>query len=479
MVFNSFQFLWLFPIIFAVYYFLPGCFGLFACSSRQKTWFANKLLLLVSYGLYMQWNPAYALVLLSVTFVTYIFALHIERQAFRKRKKMLIISGAVLALFPLLIFKYYNFIIGFFAGAFGWKGMPGLNWAVPLGISFFTFQAVGYLFDVYYRRIAAERNWWDYMLFVAFFPQILSGPISKASSLLPQIKSDRAFNYEEAVQGSKWILWGMFLKVVMADRLELCVNEVFGNYMHYAGKTCFLASIFYSFQIYGDFAGYSFMAMGVGKLLGFNLVNNFRRPYLSVSVTDFWRRWHISLSMWLKDYVYIPLGGSRRGKMRTYWNILITFLVSGIWHGANWTFIVWGVLHGLFQIVERALGLQKSNSKGFVRVGRILATFLLVNFAWIVFRMPNIADAWLFMERIFIDFNSLPSWQGGKMNLLLSLLFLLVACVVDCVNEFAPDNHVLAASRYRLVRWLTYIALIFAILMLGVLDAGQFIYVSF
>ena len=476
MIFNSFQFLWLFPLIFCTYYFSPK---LFTHSPEQKTWLANKLLLLFSYGLYMQWNPAYTLILLSVTFITYIFALYIEKeQAIQRKRKCLIVCGVLLALLPLLIFKYYNFIIGFFTDVFGWNKMPGLNWAVPLGISFFTFQAVGYLFDVYYRRITAERNWWDYMLFVSFFPQILSGPISKASSLLPQIKSNRTFNYDKAVEGLKWILWGMFLKVVMADRLGLYVDKIFDNYMYNTGSTCFLASIFYSFQIYGDFAGYSFMAMGVGKLLGFDLVNNFHHPYLSVSITDFWRRWHISLSTWLKDYVYIPLGGSRCSKLRNYWNIFITFLVSGIWHGANWTFVVWGILHGLFQIIEKALGWQKSDSKGFVRVGRILITFLLVNFAWIVFRMPDIADAWYFIEKIFIDFNTSP-WFDSKTNLLLSLLSILVVCVVDCVNEFVPDNRMLMKSKYVFVRWFTYVVLIFAILMCGVLDSGQFIYVSF
>ncbi len=368
MIFNSFQFLWLFPLIFVSYYFLP-C--LFTRSPERKSVVANRLLLLVSYGLYMQWNPAYALILLGVTAVTYVFALRLERElSISSRRRLLIGCGASLALLPLLVFKYYNFLTGSFAELFGWEGIPGLNWAVPVGISFFTFQAVGYLFDVYYRRIAAERNWWDYMLFVSFFPQILSGPISKAASLLPQIKANRTFDYDRAVQGLKWMLWGMFLKVVMADRLGLYVDKVLDNYQYNSGSSCLLASIFYSFQIYGDFAGYSFLAMGVGRLMGFDLINNFRQPYLSVSVTDFWRRWHISLSTWLKDYVYIPLGGSRCSKARNYWNIFVTFLVSGVWHGANWTFVVWGVLHGLFQIVEKALGLQRPQSAGLARAGR-------------------------------------------------------------------------------------------------------------
>ena len=476
MIFNSFQFLWLFPLIFVGYYFLP-C--LFTRSPERKPVVANRLLLLVSYGLYMQWNPAYALILLGVTAVTYVFALRLERElSTSSRRRLLIGCGASLALLPLLVFKYYNFLTGSFAELFGWEGIPGLNWAVPVGISFFTFQAVGYLFDVYYRRIAAERNWWDYMLFVSFFPQILSGPISKAASLLPQIKANRTFDYDRAVQGLKWMLWGMFLKVVMADRLGLYVDKVLDNYQYNSGSSCLLASIFYSFQIYGDFAGYSFLAMGVGRLMGFDLINNFRQPYLSVSVTDFWRRWHISLSTWLKDYVYIPLGGSRCSKARNYWNIFVTFLVSGVWHGANWTFVVWGVLHGLFQIVEKALGLQRPQSAGLARAGRIALTFLLVNFAWIVFRMPGIGDAWNVMANICTDLAS-PVLMNSKTDLLLSFASILTVITVDCTNEFAPGKRWLMSSPHRTVRWASYVILAFAILLCGVFDAGQFIYVSF
>lgn len=393
-------------------------------------------------------------------------------------RKWLIACGATLVLFPLLVFKYYNFIIGSFTSAFHFHEIPGLNWAVPLGISFYTFQAVGYLFDVYYKRIEPEHNWWNYMLFVAFFPQILAGPISKAASLLPQIKANRQFDYWKAVQGMKWILWGMFLKVVMADRLGLYVNTIFDNYQYNTGSSCLLASIFYSFQIYGDFAGYSLMAMGVGRLMGFDLVNNFRRPYLSISVTDFWRRWHISLSTWLKDYVYIPLGGSRCSKARNYWNIFVTFLVSGIWHGANWTFVIWGILHGAFQIVEKACGLHRLGSKGVTRMGRIVLTFLLINLAWIIFRMPTIDAAWGVLMRIFSDLGSMPL-LNSKTQTLLCLSSILAVIIVDCVNEFASNKRLLMNSDKRLIRWASYIVLTFTILLCGVFDAGQFIYVSF
>ena len=324
---------------------------------------SNYILLIISYCLYAKASPVGSLFLLTITAITYLFALLIERkQSYGKR--IYILVGAMLSLLPLTIFKYYNFILENIRDLFSAIdisiGLPGLNWAIPLGISFYSFQAVGYLFDVYYKRIKAEHNWWNYMLFVGFFPQIVSGPISKAKDLLPQIKSERDFNYDKCVEGLRWLLWGFFLKIAVADRLALYINNVLDNYPVQTGSSCLVASILYAFQIYTDFAGYSLMAIGVGAIMGFELINNFRRPYLAVSVTDFWRRWHISLSTWLKDYVYIPLGGNRCSKLSNYFNIFfMTFLVSGIWHGASWTFIVWGILHGIFQIIEKNAWITK------------------------------------------------------------------------------------------------------------------------
>ena len=313
----------------------------------------------------------------------------------------------MLGLLPLLIFKYYNFINNSLTDGLSAIGlqfsMPGLNWAVPVGISFFTFQAVGYMLDVYHGRIKAEKSFIDYLLFVSFFPQIASGPISKASELLPQIKKERAFNYNQAVSGLKYLLWGMFLKVVLADRVGIYVDTVFGAYEKFSGIGCIIASVFYSIQIYADFAGYSLMAVGVAKTLGFNLINNFKRPYFAASVTEFWKRWHISLTRWLTYQVYIPLGGSRCSKIRTYWNILITFIVSGIWHGANWTFIVWGGMHGFIQIVEKAFGWNKKESKGVIKALRVLVTFTIVTLAWVIFRSPSVEAAMGLMGRYFIS----------------------------------------------------------------------------
>ena len=480
MIFNSFQFVWLYPIIFIGYYLLSCLLGKNLPERQRKT--SNALLLIVSYGLYAQTNAAYTLILLGVTFVTYFFALLIERNENDRPKKLLIACGSLLALLPLLVFKYYNFIITssneLLESIHCTTVLPGLNWAVPIGISFFTFQAVGYLMDVYYQRIKAERNWWDYMLFVSFFPQIMSGPISKAKDLLPQIKSYRHFDETMAAQGLKWFIWGLFLKVMMADRLGMYVDKVLDNYMLNSGTSCLLATIYYSFQIYGDFAGYSFMALGVGKLMGFNLINNFQRPYLSTSITDFWRRWHISLSTWLKDYVYIPLGGSRCSKARNYWNIFMTFLVSGIWHGANWTFVFWGILHGVFQIIEKMFGWQKVSTTNLpVRIGRIFLTFAFVTIAWIFFRQPTIGDAFGVIERIVTDHGAL--FKPSNKDVVFSLLSIGIVACVDLTREFMPKRFYQFTQAPTAIRWRVYWALLLLVLSSGVFDSSQFIYVSF
>lgn len=471
MLFNSFQFIWLFPIIFVILNIV-----FYNCSSRIK----NVFLLLVSYLLYIQYKPAYALLLLGITAITYIGAYIIEKyNAFGKRRYIVIIFS-ILTLLPLFIFKYYNFLNESISDIFallGWQiGLPGLNWVIPLGISFFSFQAVGYLWDVYYRHIKAEHNFFDYMLFISFFPQIASGPISKAKDLLPQIKSERPFNYKKAVQGCKWLLWGMFLKVVLADRTGMLVDTILPNYMYLNGTTCALGAFLYSFQIYGDFAGYSFMAIGVGRLLGFDLINNFNRPYLAATITEFWRRWHISLTKWLTDYVYIPLGGSRCSKFRNYINIIITFLVSGIWHGANYTFIVWGLIHGIVQSIEKAFKIQKCENAKF-RMIRIIITFFIVTIAWIFFRMPTLESSIGILKNIFTNWG-IPNFTASVVDKLFIFGSILILVIVEYFEEYKPSFS-LINNRNIVIRWGTYIALIFMILLCGVFDAGSFIYVNF
>lgn len=475
MILNSFEFLWLFPIVFVIYY----C-GLYFFKRKRIPKYSNWLLLIISYALYMQWNIAWALVLLGVTLITYIGAIIIERENAYGKKKFIITTFVILSLIPLLVLKYYDFIMNIFSQLLDIIGynikLNGLNWAIPIGLSFFTFQSLGYLWDVYYKRTSAEHNLPDYMLFVAFFPQIMCGPISKSTSLLTQIKEERYFDNNKAVQGLKCLLWGFFIKLVMADRVGLYVDAVYGNYEFYSGFSCFIASIMYSFQIYGDFAGYSLMAIGVAKLLGFELINNFNRPYFSQTITEFWKRWHISLSIWLKDYIYIPIGGSKCSKIRNYLNILITFLVSGIWHGANYTFVLWGILHGVFQIIEKSLNINKLKSNGIIRILRIFTTFLLVNFAWIFFRMPSLSESLDICHKIFTDFN----YKIGEITpSSLALLSIFVVFIKELIEEFSPNKIQLFNNKNIVVRWCSYIIILSMIVLLGVLDSGQFIYVSF
>ncbi len=477
MPFNNLYFWLIFPFIFGLYWLIPAKWNLWR----------KVFLVLVSYLLYMNWKPAFALVLLGVTLVTYwggqVLQVKDDRLTAKgNNRKHLVWLFALLGLLPLLVFKYYNFLNdSLIEGlkAIGLKfAMPGLNWALPVGISFFTFQAVGYMLDVYHGRVKAEKNILDYLLFVSFFPQVMSGPISKADELLPQIKNPHKFDYEQGKQGLKWLLWGMFIKLVIADHLGLFVDTVYANYLHYSGFTCFVASLFYSLQIYCDFAGYSLMAISIAATLGFNLINNFKRPYLATSITDFWRRWHISLTRWLTQQIYIPLGGSRCSKPRTYWNIFVTFLVSGIWHGANWTFLVWGVIHGVLQIIEKALGWQKYEGHNLaVKALRICVTFLLVNFAWVFFRMPSIGDAWGIICRMFTEIGT-PNLSdlGGSITLVI-IIGLIILAIKDFRDEFFSNK--LRFLEAKPVRWVIYVGLFCLVLLLGALDGGSFIYVSF
>lgn len=471
MIFNSFNFIVLFPLIFLLYYAIPQQYG----KAR------NLYLLAVSYLLYLQWKPIYALILLGVTAVTYYTAWAVEKV---KHPKRILTVGVLLTLLPLVFFKYFNFINESVSDALAMVGLnfhlAGLNWAIPIGISFFTFQALGYLWDVYYKREKAERDFLAYALFVSFFPSILSGPINKASLVIPQLKNLRPyFDYGKAVEGLKMLLWGMFMKVVVADRVAIYVNTVLNNYANFTGTSCFVASLLYTIQIYADFAGYSLMAIGVGKTLGFELTENFRRPYFAVSITDFWHRWHISLSTWLKDYVYIPLGGSRYSKLRNYWNIFVTFLVSGIWHGASWTFIVWGCMHGVCQIIEKMLGQQKCNYGWFGKTVKIIVTFLIVNFAWIFFRMPTLGDACGVIARIFDPTLPMTVYKFRIPHLPFALWGLFLLLLKDIMDEFFPERFALMNSHSLIVRWGTFLILVVMILAMGVLGSEQFIYANF
>lgn len=421
--------------------------------------------------------------LVCIAAITFFGALCVDntptRGAHSKGRKYLIIC-IIIALLPLLSFKYLNFITESGASVLQWIGIDvaqplSLQWVVPLGLSFYTFQAVGYVVQVYRKEIRAERNWWNYLLFVSFFPQVLCGPISKATDLLPQIRATHRFDYAQAAAGLRMVLWGLFLKVVLADRLGLYVDTVFASPGAHSGSTLLLASVMYSLQIYGDFAGYSYMAVGTARLLGINLITNFKRPYWAQSVSDFWKRWNISLTKWLTSYIYISLGGNRKGNLRTYSNIIVTFIVSGIWHGANLTFIFWGLLHGVIQSIEKFLGLNTTTSHGLIRILRTLFTFSIVTIAWIYFRSPSIAFANDYIFQIFHRSGSL--YQDTSIFAHAAIGIMIVALV-----EYMMEIHPRGFNRLincRICRWSGYIVLTILVLIMGVFDASQFIYVQF
>ncbi len=469
MLFNTLKFFLVFPLIFVFYWAIP---------SKYNQW-RKLFLILVSYLIYMNWKPVFALILLWVTIVTFAGGWCLAFFSDKCKNKQIIWLFSILGFLPLLVFKYYNFINASIAIGLEHVGvrfyMPGLNWAIPVGISFFTFQAMGYMLDVYHGRTKIEKNFIDYVLFVSFFPQIASGPISKADELLPQIKQENKFNYDIAVSGLRYLLWGMFLKVVLADRAGIYVDSVFAEYEKFSGMGCFLASVLYSIQIYADFAGYSLMAIGLARTLGFNLINNFNRPYFATSVTDFWKRWHISLTRWLTQQIYIPLGGNRCSKVRNYWNIMVTFLVSGLWHGANWTFVVWGGLHGVCQIIEKTLGWRKKDYKGLSRLLRSVLTFLIVTLAWVFFRSPSLTDALAFFTRFASTSGELIA-QGS--TLVYIFLGLIPVLSYEILCEFFPKKYrALFDTPY--VRWASYLAIFTLLLLIGVFDGSSFIYVSF
>ncbi len=477
MLFNSLNFWFIFPLVFTIYWLIPAKYN------RIR----NIFLLIVSHLLYMNWKPAFAIVLIGVSLVTY-FGANMLKEGKKKRNTTITWVFAILGILPLLVFKYYNFLNQILTTVLEMAGLhfalPGLNWAIPVGISFFTFQAVGYLLDAYHKRIEAENNLLDYLLFVSFFPQVISGPISTTKNLMPQIKTPHVFRFNQGITGMKMLLWGMFLKMVLADRIGIYVDTVYANYTHCSGSVCFLASIMYTLQIYCDFAGYSLMAIGIAKTMGFDLINNFERPYLAASVTEFWKRWHISLTNWLTTHVYINLGGNRCSKWRQYWNILATFLVSGLWHGAYWTFIVWGTMHGLLQIIEKAImgqrlkhEIKQTSAKITAkRLLRMMITFNLVSLAWIFFRMPTLSDATAMVGLFVTDFKPFTIAPMDTLTLTCLSIGLPILFAYDIMHEYFSENRIM---RNTPMQFVFYIVISCLILSIGVLDSSQFIYVTF
>jgi D-alanyl-lipoteichoic acid acyltransferase DltB (MBOAT superfamily) len=350
-----------------------------------------------------------------------------------------------------------------------------MNVLLPVGISFYIFQALGYSIDVYRGDVEPEKNFFNYALFVSFFPQLVAGPIERSTNLLQQFKTKHQFDGDQAISGVNLMLWGYFLKLVVADRCAIYVDSVYNNMEYQNGGSCLLATLLFSIQIYGDFAGYTYIAIGCSRVMGFNLTSNFQRPYFSSSISDFWRRWHISLSRWLRDYLYIPLGGSRKGKNRTYVNLLATMLVSGIWHGANWTYVVWGLLHGIALCMERVLGINKREWHGICKFIRILATFFIVSIFWVFFRANTLADGVWCTTRIFSNL-MVPS-LGGMKQLSYAIGGVILTFLIEYIIEYKKVT-VNDSNKIR-VYSLCSAGLLMAILSWGVFDGGQFIYFQF
>ncbi len=470
MLFNSIAFLFFFPIVCLVYFAIPkNCIKI-----------RNGFLLTASYYFYMNWEPIYALLLLTSTFITYIASIGIGHCQEKQLKKLCLIGSIVLNLTILFLFKYYNFITDnielVLLSSHLSIDFPKFTLLLPVGISFYTFQALGYSIDVYKGTTKIEHNFFTYALFVSFFPQLVAGPIERSNNLLPQFKEKHCIDYNRVINGLGLMVWGYFMKLVLADRCAIYVDVIFNHVGAHNGGSYLIASLLFPFQIYGDFAGYSLIAIGVAKVLGFRLMENFHHPYFACTIGDFWHRWHISLSTWFKDYVYIPLGGNRVSKVRCYINLLITFVVSGIWHGANWTFFCWGSLHGILLCIEKAFGINKKSYYGFTRLLHWGATFFLVCFAWILFRANNMHDAIEVINSIITNLEFPNEMQYG--------IFLAIAaamCILNIkeyIEEFRPVFFQKLINNKVLVH-LYFIFMIAYIILFGVFRGDQFIYFQF
>lgn len=498
MLFNSLQFLIFFPIVTLIYFAVPD--------KVKYIW-----LLICSYYFYMCWNAKYALLLLFSTLVTYICGLMIERikgQNYNNRKKktlkqFVVSCGFTLNLIVLFFYKYFNFALETLAHGIRLfnieLNIPTFDIILPVGISFFTFQALSYIVDVYRDEVYAERNFFRYALFVSFFPQLVAGPIERSKNLLKQLAVPQKFDFESARDGFALMLWGFFLKIVLADRIAIFVDKVYGNYYEFNGWYIIVATILFAVQIYCDFAGYSTIAVGAAKIMGIHLMENFDAPYLSTSVAEFWRKWHISLTSWFKDYLYIPLGGSRKGKLRKYINKLIVFLVSGLWHGANVSFVVWGGLNGLYQIIGEELQpykkkvLKKINlneDNKVYRLSQMVITFVLVDFAWIFFRAEGFKSALQIIKQMLTTYNFSILFDGSlfgcglnRKNFWFMILCIILLFIVDnCKRKGIKIREVMLCKKFpfRCVFWVVSICVILIFGIWGpAYDAANFIYFQF
>ncbi|MBR1691969.1 MAG: MBOAT family protein [Lachnospiraceae bacterium] len=493
MLFNSAQYLVFFPVVVLLYFIIPY--------KLRNLW-----LLAASYYFYMQWNAKYALLLFTSTLITYVSGLCISaclKKEQRTPAKVCVFVSFFLNIGILVFFKYSNFVIeniNHLSRLLGQdKELGRLDLLLPVGISFYIFQALSYTMDVYRRRVEATKNLFRYALFVSFFPQLVAGPIERSENLLKQFEEKHTFDADRVRKGLLLMLWGLFMKMVIADNIAPSVTMIYEYYPQYTGIEIVVATVLFAFQIYCDFGGYSLIAIGSAKVLGFTLMENFRSPYLAQSISDFWDRWHISLTSWFTDYLYIPLGGSRKGTVRRYINVLIVFFVSGLWHGAAYTYIAWGLLNGIFMVLEQmTTGIREQllrrlhvdRTRFSYRLGCRLFIFALVDFTWLFFRATGFSTALRLIRQCVVNlqFGKLFGLVFGNIGMtpqqmVVLTLALILLLTVDVLKEKGRDVAGLVLAQGMWFRWAVYLGLLFSILIFGVYgnvyEQTQFIYFQF
>ena len=498
MLFNSIEFLLFFPVVTIGYFVIP--------QKMKNIW-----LLIASYYFYMCWNVKYVLLLLLSTVITFISGILLEKIKYAKctaerqsfLKKCVVAGSFISNLSILFFFKYANFALNTLTSLLAVLHIelyvPAVDVLLPVGISFYTFQALSYTMDVYRNEIYAEKNFLRYALFVSFFPQLVAGPIERSKNLLKQLDKPHTFNYDRAKEGLLLMLWGMFLKIVLADRIAIFVDTVYGNYSDYPGWYLIVATVLFAVQIYCDFGGYSAIAIGAAVILGITLMENFNAPYLSTSVAEFWRKWHISLTSWFKDYLYIPLGGSRKGKLRKYLNKIIVFLVSGLWHGANYTFCIWGGINGLYQVIGEVLEPLRNKASDALRLNRtslahkgcrIILTFIMVDFSWVFFRAVSLTEATEIIKSMLFTRNPWILFDGSiyqcgldSKNVLVMMICIGILLFADyCKLKGIAVRKIVLKQDYWF-QCLFYAASIIVLLIFGIwgprFDSANFIYFQF
>lgn len=479
MLFNSLEYLIFLPIVFVLYWAVP----------HKWRWV---VVLVSSYYFYMSWNAKYLLLIVFITGISFIGALLVEKAKKQKKKKFWVWTVIVTSLALLFVFKYFNFVAETISVLLRSVSVStpslALSLLLPVGISFYTFQSIGYIVDVYRGELPAEHHIGKYAAFVSFFPQLVAGPIERAKNLLPQLKQERHFDYTQATYGLKLMAWGYFKKIVVADTLAVYVDKIYEDMHFFSGSARFFVIFFFTIQIYCDFSGYSDIARGTAKLFGVELMENFKSPYFSASIREFWHRWHISLSTWFRDYVYIPLGGSRVGKLRNIWNLMVTFLLSGLWHGASWTFVAWGGLHGGLQVAEKQVdNVRKEKQESKLSHGiKVVFTFLIVSALWVFFRAQRFKDAAYMLIYWYQGLNNPVYWLKSAFSNLgigmgTGLQILLMLAILILFDYLSLKRDVIASiSKWKLPwRWMLYIGFVVLIFFLAPTESAEFIYFDF